>query len=193
MGDETMLMDDVTGMDVLSSDGNVLGEVEGMITKEKWIITGISVKIDSEDVKKLGKKKPFLSALVQDISKEHIGGIKDKVVLDEPISSLGPYFKEHDEKKNATRILGLKLMSKDGKIIGKVLDVKVDFKKWIIPSISVKLQKDTLEMMNMASGIFSDKKLMIATGYVGDIGEDYVMLKTTTDQLKDIVDQYRSD
>jgi sporulation protein YlmC with PRC-barrel domain len=193
MGDEIMLMDDVTDMDVLSSDGNKIGEVEGLITKEKWIITGISVKIDSEDVKKLGKKKPFLSALVQDISREHIGGIKDKVVLDKPISSLGPYFKEHDEKKDATRILGLKLMSKDGKIIGKVLDVKVDFKKWIIPSISVKLQKDTLELMNMSSGIFSDKKLMIATGYVGDIGEDFVMLKTTTDQLKDIVDQYRND
>jgi sporulation protein YlmC with PRC-barrel domain len=188
-----MLMDDVAGMDVLSSDGNILGEIEGLITKDKWTITGLSVKIDSEDVKKLGKKKPFLSSLVQDISREHIGGIKDKVVLDKPISSLGPFFKEHDEKNDANRILNIKLMSKDGKIIGKVLDVKVDFKKWMIPSISIKLQKDTLELMNMSSGLFSDKKFMIATAYVGEIGEDFLMLKTTTDQLRDIIDQYRND
>jgi len=188
-----MFMDDVIGMEVLSADGNIIGKINGLITKDRWNIVSISVKIDSEDVKKLGKKKPFLSALILDISKENIDGIKDKVVLAQPMKSLGPHFKEHDDENEANRIIGLKLMSKDGKVIGKVLDLKTDLKKWIIPSISVKLQKDTLDLMNMSSGIFSDKKLMVATAYIGEIGEDFVMLKTTTDQLKDIVDQYKSD
>ena len=73
-----MLLDDLNGMDVISADGNKIGEVEGLITIEKWKIKSLSVKIDSEDVKKLGKKKPFFSSLILDIDKLQVEGIKTR-------------------------------------------------------------------------------------------------------------------
>ena len=122
-----MLANDIKGMDVISADGNVLGELEGIITEEQWKIKSITVSIDSDDAKEMGKKKPWFSALKMDIDKDYIDGIKDKVVLNKSIKNLGKHFVEHDKKNDATRILGFKILSKDGKLIGKVIDFKLFF------------------------------------------------------------------
>ena len=188
-----MLLDDINGMDVISSDGNILGKVEGFITEEQWKIKSLSVKIDSEDVKKLGKKKPLLSSLKLDISKEQIDGIKDKVVLKKPMSDLGKHFKEHKKDKDIIRLMDSKILGRDGKLIGKVVNVKIDLNKWKIPSISIKIKKDALSLLNMDDGIFANKKIMLSTEHIGEIGEDFVMLKTTTEELKDVIHSLKAE
>lgn len=187
-GELPMLYDDLIKLEVLSSDGNIFGKVDGIVLEGKWKVKSLAVKIDSEDTEVLGWKKPFLSALRLDSDVDLIEGLKDKVILDKTMKELGDHLVDHDKENEAERMIGLEVMGTDGKLIGKVIDIQIDIKKWNIPSLIIKVKKDSLKALKMDDGLFSDKKISLPTEQINEVGEDFIMLKLTSEELGDILE-----
>ncbi len=183
-----MLYDDLIKLEVLSSDGNIFGKINGIVLEGKWKVKSLAIKIDSEDTEPLGWKKPFLSALRLDSDVDLIEGLKDKIILDKTMKELGDHLVDHDKEHEAERMIGLEVMGTDGKVIGKVTDIQIDIKKWNIPNLIVKIKKDSLKALKMDDGLFSDKKISLLTEHVNEVGEDFIMLKLTSEELGDILE-----
>ena len=137
------------GTEVISADGKIIGTVASAILTGKLEISGVSVKLNKETILALGKKKPLLSSIHMDITISEIRGIKDKVVLNHAIKDLNMYLLPHNEKFDSDRLLGMKVLGVQGKIVGTVEDINIDIQQWTLPSLIIKIRKDALEMVKM--------------------------------------------
>jgi sporulation protein YlmC with PRC-barrel domain len=174
-------------LEVISSDGHLIGRVQSVIITDKWLITGLSIKIIKDVLETLEKKKPFLSSLYLDVNINDIKGIKDKVVLWHSIKELGVYLLSHNTKFDAERLIDLEVLGEAGKVVGKVEDLKIDENLWTKPSLIIKIRKDALKMMKMNEYLIRGTKLQISMHHVMDVG-DYVMLEVSAENIGQILE-----
>ncbi len=173
-------------MEVVSTDGHVIGKINSVIITDKWSIIGLAIKMKNEILEKLGKKKPFLSSLFLDVNIDEIKGIKDKVILRHTIDELSMYLLSHNTKFDAKRLIDLEVLGFEGKVVGKVEDLIIDVNKWTMPSLVIKIRKDALEMMKMKKDLLFNTQLNISMNHVSDVG-DYVMLEVTAENIGEIL------
>jgi len=180
-------LSDLKKMDVVSSDGKIVGTVKSVIITGKMAISGLVIKMNKEATTTIGKKKPFLSSLRMDINIEEIKGIKDKVVLYHSLGDLSNYLLSHNIKFDAERLLGMEVLGVGGKIVGTVEDINIDTQSWRLPSLIIKIRKDALEMLRTEKCLLRDNRLHISMEHIVDIG-DYVMLEVTAEDIGKILD-----
>jgi sporulation protein YlmC with PRC-barrel domain len=174
--------------EVVSADGKIIGTVASAILTGKLEISGLSVKLNKETILAIGKKKPLLSSLRMDININDIKGIKDKVVLYHAIKDLDTYLIPHNEKFDSDRLLGMKVLGVQGKIVGTVEDINIDIHQWTLPSLIIKIRKDALEMVKMEKCLLGGNRLHISAQHVIDVG-DYVMLEVTAENIGEILEK----
>ncbi|MGC9308736.1 MAG: PRC-barrel domain-containing protein [Thermoplasmatota archaeon] len=77
------------GMQVFSSDANVVGEVTGAeIRTKNWEITHLCIELSDEAVVKLGHKKPFIGHITIHLPVSYIKTVGDVVTLDRTLREL---------------------------------------------------------------------------------------------------------
>lgn len=181
-----MYLSELRKKEVISADGHSIGTIQSaIVTKERTII-GLTIKIKKKMVKTLEKKKPFLSSLYLDANIEHIKGVKDKVILQHHLKDLSPYLLSHNKKFDAERLLSLEVLGSEGKVVGTVEDIEIDTNIWTVPSLLIKIKKDTLDTVKKEKCLLCGSQLHISMDHVIDIG-DYVMLEITVENIGQIL------
>jgi sporulation protein YlmC with PRC-barrel domain len=179
-------LSDLRKKEVISADGHIIGTVQSAIITEERTIIGLTIKIKKKMIKSLEKKKPFLSSLFLDVKIEQIRSVEDKVILQHPLKELGMHLLSHNKKIDAERLLGLDVLGSEGKIVGTVEDMEIDTNVWTIPSLLIKIKKDTLETVKKDKCLLCGSQLHISMHHVIDIG-DYVMLEMTVENIGQIL------
>jgi len=172
--------------EVISADGHIIGTVQSAIITEERRIIGLTVKIKTKMAKTLEKKKPLFSSLFLDVKIEEIKSVQDKVILLYPLKQLGLYFLPHNKKISAERLLGLEVLGREGKVVGTVEDMEIDTVVWTVPSLLIKIKKDTLETVKKDNCVLCGSQLHISMHHVVDIG-DYVMLEMSVENIGQIL------
>lgn len=180
-------LSDIKKINVVSSDGKIIGTVNSAIITGKMEISGLVIKMNKAAATTLGKKKPFLTSIYMDVNIEEIKGIKDTVLLNHTWSELGNFLLAHNTKFDAERLLGLDVLGTGGKIVGTVEDINIDTQSWRMPSLIIKIRKDTLETIKTEKCLLCNNRLQISMQHIVDIG-DYVMLEVTTEDIGKILD-----
>ena len=177
-----------TDREIVSSDGNLIGWIKGFTFASvgNWNVTGVTMKLESESHEELGKKKPFLGALKVDIGVDTIKSVSDNVLLNKAHKEMRPFLHNHVEGKNIANIIDKEVVDSVGKDIGVIEDVMVDVDRWMLPSILVRLDKDTHKMLQMEKAPDIERRVTIPMGNVGQIG-DKVMLNINKESLGSLV------
>ncbi len=174
--------------EIVSSDGNLIGWVKGFTFASvgNWNVTGLTMKLEAESHEELGKKKPFMGALRVDIGVDTIKSVSDNVLLNRAHKDMRPFLMNHAEARNIANIVDREVVDSEGKDIGIIEDVMVDVDRWMLPSVLVKLDKDTFEMLRMDEAPDIERRVTIPMGNVGQIG-DKVMLNINKEALGSLV------
>jgi sporulation protein YlmC with PRC-barrel domain len=180
-------LSDLKKSDVVSADGKIIGTVNSAIITGKMEISGLVIKLNKAAVTLIGKKKPLLSSLYIDVNIEEIKGIKDTVILNHSWNDLGNFLLEHNSQYDAQRLLGLEVLGTGGKIVGTVEDINIDTQSWKLPSLIIKVKKDSLKMVKSENCFLCNNRLHISMQHIVDIG-DYVMLEVTAEDIGKILD-----
>lgn len=187
-----MKLSELKGKEVLSTDGRTIGTIEGAILKGKWNVNSISIKVEKNAIDALGKKKPMLFSLRQDVNVDYIKAIDDKVILEKDLKSLGIYLSDHDEELSASRIVGLEVVDPNGNVIGKaddlILHCVMKCSEWEMPSLIVNVDKEAVHDINLKKALFSTPNIQINMKHVKDIG-DAIMLKIDAKELTTLIEQ----
>ncbi len=178
-----MNLKELSKMDVVTSDGNVIGKIEGAIVSTKGNVDFLSVKLEKDVVSGL-KTKPNLR---QDIGVNNIAGITDKLLLNLPLDGLAKHFQPHNEKFDADRLIGMDVTDTKGDSIGTVENMMIAKDTWKIPSIRIKVNSEEREALKMKSIILSGNDIAISLKNVRNVG-DMVVLNITSDHLNDILE-----
>lgn len=174
--------------EIVSKDGNLIGRVKGFTftSIDNWNVTGVTMNLEKESHEELGKKKPFMGALKVDIGVDTITAVSDNILLNRNHKDMRPLLKNHIESKNIANIIEKEVVDSQGKDIGVIEDVMVDVSKWMLPSILVKLDKDTHEMLRIEKAPDIERRVTIPMGTISSIG-DKVMLNLNKEALGSMV------
>jgi sporulation protein YlmC with PRC-barrel domain len=173
---------DLRKMEVISSDGKVIGTVEDVAITDKWNISGFTVKLDSEVAKALGKKTPLISALRLEISPLQIKSIGDKVVLYKQVNELGEHLTKHEGVDKVSRFMKMQVLGTGGKVLGQVQDIQLEPSTWKMPSLYVSVEREVMDHMKMKKPLIGKGRLTLSMVHVNSI-KDYVMLNTDHEGL----------
>ncbi len=97
-GDFLISVDSLSGLNVISSDGLVIGEVKSAeIDANKWQVTHLQVKLSSKASEDLGFKKRFKSSIVS-IPVTLITSVGDVILLGRSMKELGDNTEIYESK-----------------------------------------------------------------------------------------------
>ena len=181
----TINLKELIKKDVVTSDGHIIGKIDGAIITNKGNISSLSVKLEKDVVSGL-KTKPNLR---QDMEIKIIAGITDRVLLNQPLSGLSDHLIRHNEHLNADRLIGMEVTDTKGTNIGTVDDIMIEQNQdtWRLPAIRVKVNSDEKDALKMKSIKLAGNEIDISTGIVRDVG-GMVMLNITADHLNNILE-----
>ncbi|MEM4728948.1 MAG: PRC-barrel domain-containing protein [Thermoplasmata archaeon] len=180
-------LSEIKKMEVLSSDGRAIGHVDDITIDDKWSIKGFTLKLDKEVARSMGKQTPLLSALKLDVGLDIIKSIGDKVLLNQPVSELGAHMKTQEGVRRVSSFMGMKVVSTEGKILGKVDDIAFEPYTWKMPSLHITVPRDVLDALKAKKPILGKGTLSLSMVHVKSI-KDYVMLDTDYEGLSRILE-----
>jgi sporulation protein YlmC with PRC-barrel domain len=94
-----MKVADLNGKQVITSEAQVLGEVEGVeINIDEWKVTGLHINLHKEIIEKFNFKKPLFGSVIVLLPVATIKAVGDVVALDRTIEEL-KYMREFKIEK----------------------------------------------------------------------------------------------
>lgn len=186
--DERMAyLSEIKKMEVLSSDGTVVGTVEDVTIDDQWNIKGLTLRLDKNVARSMGKPVPAFSALKLDVGLDIIKSIGEKVVLNQPLAELGAHVKAQEGVRRASSFMGMKVISTEGKILGKINDISMEMQSWKMPSLAITVPRDVLDELKTKKPVLGKGKILLSMVHIKSI-KDYVMLDTDYQGLSRILE-----
>lgn len=181
-------LSDLRKKEAISADGHIIGTIQSAIITDERTIIGLTIKIKKNMLTALEKKKPLISSVLLDVKIDEIKAVKDKVILQHSLKELNTYLLSHDRKNDAQRLFGLEVLGSEGKVIGTVEDMEIDTNFWTIPTLLIKIKKDTLETVkkDKENCVLCGSQLHLSMNHVIDIG-DYIMLEMSVENIGQIL------
>ena len=175
-------------MEVLGTDGNLLGWVKGFTFPEvgDWRVSDISIKLEKESHEELGVKKPLISGALVDFSVENVKSVSDKMVLKHAQRDMKPHLRTPVTERNIANILSKQVIGNDGKEVGTVADVMVETSGWKFPYVLIKLNKDVHRTFTLNQCPDCERNVLLPLGKVQSIG-DNVMLKINNEKMAELI------
>ena len=94
-----MKVTNLNGKQVITSEAQVLGEVEGAeIDIDEWRVTGLYINLAKEIIEKFNFKKPLLGSVIVCLPVTTIKAVGDVIALDKAIEEL-KYMREFKVQK----------------------------------------------------------------------------------------------
>lgn len=186
---EKMRIEDLIGLEVVSSDARIIGNVEGVgIDAENWRVPALKVGLRKGIEEILELKKPLFGSVTTYLNTEGIDSISDIVALKVPLEELRSVIMETDtELPTAGNIVGTRVVAKGGKHIGFVENfIILPENDWSIKHMVVKLEKSVVDKLGLRKSLMGTPSIKILTQDIKTIG-DMVMLRVTVDELKEFL------
>jgi len=184
-----MRIEDLIGLEVVSSDARIIGNVEGVgIDAENWRVPALKVGLRKGIEEILELKKPLFGSITTYLSTGGIDSISDIVTLKVPLEELREIIMESDtELPTAGNIVGTRVVAKGGKHIGFVENfIILPENDWTIRYMVVKLERNAVDKLGLRKSLMGTPSIKILTQDIKTIG-DMVMLRVTVDELKDFL------
>ncbi len=178
---------DLRKMEVISSDGKMIGLVEDATITDKWNVTGFTVNVDKEVAKSLGKKTPLFSGLRLEVGVEQVKSIGDKIVLTKPVNELGEFLKKHEGVYHVSSFIKMQVVGTGGKVLGQVLDIQLEPSMWKMPTLAIRVEREVMEHMKMKKPLIGRGQLTLSMVHVNSI-KDFIMLNTDHEGLARLLD-----
>jgi sporulation protein YlmC with PRC-barrel domain len=94
-----MKVADLNGKQVITSEAQLLGEVEGVeINIDEWKVTGLHINLEKEIIEKFNFKKPLFGSVIVLLPVTTIKAVGDVIALDRTIDEL-KYMREFKVEK----------------------------------------------------------------------------------------------
>ena len=172
----------VKGLDVITQDAYVLGEVLDVRFEDlTWNIMGMRVRTGNSVSKMInvGSGKSIILVRPGDYT------IRDVILMhDELDSARSKISADTNEFGSAAMLLGMRVQSSEAVLLGTVDTIMFDLENWKVVSIKVKLDKNAHEPLGVKKGILGSKRVSgIMTSDISDIG-DTIRLSLDVKALK---------
>jgi sporulation protein YlmC with PRC-barrel domain len=175
-------LSDLRKMQVISSDGKLIGVVEDVTLTKKWKITGYTVRVDDAVGRSLGKSTHMFSALRLDVAVDQIKSFGDKMVLAKPVQELGKHLQTHEGGYRISNFINMQVVGTGGKVLGQVQDIYLENYSRKIPSLMVSVNGEVMDHLKMKKPFLGKGALTLSMTHVKCI-KDFVMLNTDRDAL----------
>lgn len=181
------------GKKVVGSEGNIIGEIEGVnINSNNWQADTFHINLSEEATVELGFKKPFLSKITICLPTQLIKTVGDIITLKEPIRNL-----EDIAGKgilvNPTKLDGKKVVSAKGKAIGEIegFNVEIELGSWQVTGLEVGLTDDAATELGFKRPFLSKVVIIIPTKIVSLVG-NFVTLNEEIENLESLIECIKS-
>lgn len=169
----------VVGKKVISKDAYVLGEVMDIRCETvKWHVTGLKVKTSKSASSSFNLGNGKSTVLLQ------IGNfiINDVIIVDVTNKVREKITADNPSLQSILSLSGKKVIASDGTLIGTIDCMEVDFDKWIVSSLKIKLDKTAYAALGIKKGVFAKKASGILTSHIKGTGE-MIMLSLDKDAV----------
>jgi len=184
-------LEEIIGLEVLSSDAKVLGTVEGVgVDTECWRIGALKVVVAKGVEASLGVKKPLFGAARVAFPVEKVETVGDVAKMKEPMGKLGQSVIEPSLlPMTAGDLVGKRVVSNNGREVGVTESLILEPEaNWKVAFIEVEVEKQAFQEMKLKKGVFKRREVKLPTSLVGTVG-DIIMLNTSEDELARILEK----
>jgi sporulation protein YlmC with PRC-barrel domain len=175
----TIALDELKGKEVISSDAYLLGNVQDVrYDPVSWDVLGLKVK-SNKDVSKIisaGSARSMILVRPGDYA------INDVILFRDTLEdSKDRISADNDNVSSLSFIIGKKIVSSDGLLVGIVSDVLLEMEQWSVQSVKVKLDKGAYEPLGLKKGIFSKTASGILVTHISAVTDNMSLYLTAKD------------
>jgi sporulation protein YlmC with PRC-barrel domain len=179
------------GKKVVGSEGNILGEVEGIdIDVNTWQANAFYVTLSDEAIAELGLKKPFLSKITICLPTQLVKAVGELITLKAPIRKLED-IKERCIIASSGKIKGKKVIGAEGYVVGEVEGFDVELSNWKVTGLQVGLTDDVATEFGFKSPVLSKVVIIIPSKIVSLVG-NFITLDKSVENLESLVECIKS-
>ena len=183
-------LEDIIGIEVLSSDAKVVGTVEGVaVDTENWRVGALKIMITKGVEANLNVKKPLFGAARTAFHTDKVDSIKDVVKLKEPLTKLIQFTIDPSVLPNTGDLVNKRVVSNNGREIGISESLYLEPEaSWRVAFIEVEVGKEAFNDMKLKKGVLKKREVKLPTSLVGTVG-DLIMLNTSEEELGRILEK----
>jgi sporulation protein YlmC with PRC-barrel domain len=184
-------LEDIIGIEVLSSDAKVVGTVEGVaVDTENWRVGALKIMITKGVEAKLNVKKPLFGAARTAFHTDKVDSIKDVVKLKEPLTKLAQFIIDPSVlPTGAGDLVNKRVVSNNGREIGITESLYLEPEaNWRVAFIEVEVEKEAFNDMKLKKAVLKKREVKLPTSLVGTVG-DLIMLNTSEEELARILEK----
>jgi sporulation protein YlmC with PRC-barrel domain len=179
------------GKKVVGSEGNMLGEVEGIdIDINTWQATAFYVSLNDEATAELELKKPFLSKITICLPTQLVKAVGELITLKEPLRRLED-LRERGIETSPVKLKGKKVIGAEGYVIGEVEGFDVELSDWKVTGLQVGLTDDAATKLGFKRPFLSKVVIIIPSTVVSLVG-NFVTLNKSAENLESLAECIRS-
>jgi sporulation protein YlmC with PRC-barrel domain len=182
-------LEDVIGDEVVSSDGNIIGELDGIaIDTDTWRAPVVRICLKRGLDATLGISKPLFGAACVFTESANVESVADLVTLSKTLGELNNFLINPSQVPlMAGNIVGRRVAGRQGQEIGIVESIQFDTDgPWTVRSLSVRLGKAVAADLKVKRSLLSTPLINVTTKDIRTVG-DIVMLSIDPNQLGEIV------
>ena len=182
-------LEDLIGDEVISSDGNIIGELDGIaIDTDTWRAPVVRICLNRGLDMTLGINKPLFGAACIYTESSNIDNVSDLATLSKTIGDLKNFLINPSQVPlMAGNIVGRRVVGRQGHEIGTVESIVFDTEgPWMVRSLSVRLGKGVVADMKVKRSLLTTPLVSIATKDIRTVG-DIVMLSIDANQLEEML------
>lgn len=184
-------LEEIIGLEVLSSDAKVLGTVEGVgVDSENWRVGALKVAVTKGMEPNLRVKKPLFGAARIAFPSEKVESVRDVVKMKEPLAKLPPFVIDPGMiPMSAGDLVNKRVVSNNGREIGITESLYLEPEAgWKITFVEVEVEKEAFRDMKLKKAAFKRREVKLPTSLIGTVG-DLIMLNTSEEELGRILEK----
>lgn len=181
-----MGLEEIIGLEVVSSDARVVGTVEGVgMDTNVWRIVALRVGLRRGLEEPLGMRRHMFSVEKVLMATEAIDTVSDTVILRSPVSAVSETIREDDGSLiPAGGLMGMRVICSNARSLGTVDNIYFQTEgEWSIPYLQVKLDREAVASLDMQQGFMNAPLAPVRTADIRAMG-DMIMLGITIDELR---------
>ena len=179
-------LEEIIGLEVVSSDARVVGTVEGVgIDTKGWRIVALRVGLRRGLEEPLGMRRHMFSVEKVLMATEAIDTVSDTVILHAPVSAVSETIREDDGSLiPAGGLMGMRVICSNARSLGTVDNIYFQTEgEWSIPYLQVKLDREAVSSLDMQQGFMNAPLAPVRTADIRAMG-DMIMLGITMEELR---------
>ncbi|HPP45444.1 MAG TPA: PRC-barrel domain-containing protein [Methanomassiliicoccaceae archaeon] len=179
-------LEDIIGLEVVSSDARVVGTVEGVgIDVKDWRIKALRVGLRRGLEEQLGVRRHMFSVEKIMMSTEFVDMVSDTVIMHTPVSSVSETVRQDDSSLIPVGgLLVMRVICRNARSLGTVDNILFDPQGyWPIRFLQVKLDREAVSALDLQQSLLNAPLVPVRTVDIRAMG-DMIMLDINLEDLR---------